>query len=49
MYGKYGLVFLLLSSLMSPDWLQAQDYGSRLGVQRGGRVSYEPRGPGRAL
>ena len=32
--------------LMSPDWLQAQDYGSRLGVQRGGRVSYEPRGPG---
>ena len=46
MYGKYGLVFLLLSSLMSPDWLQAQDYGSRLGVQRGGRVSYEPRGPG---
>ena len=46
MYGKYGLVFLLLSSLMSPDWLEAQDYGSRLGVQRGGRVSYEPRGPG---
>ena len=24
----------------------AQDYGSRLGVQRGGAVSFEPRGPG---
>ena len=25
---------------------QAQDYGSRLGVQRGGEVTYEPQGPG---
>ena len=26
--------------------LHAQNYGTRLGVQRGGEVSFEPRGPG---
>ena len=26
--------------------VEAQDYGARLGVQRGGEVSFEPRGPG---
>ena len=26
--------------------LHAQNYGTRLGIQRGGEVSFEPRGPG---
>ena len=39
---------LLFSGLLLAfiDCIWAQDYGSRLGVQRGGVVSYEPRGPG---
>ena len=27
-------------------WAEAQDYGSRLGVQRGGRTTFEPQGSG---
>ena len=39
---KYSLLVVLLVNAA-----QAQDYGARLGtVQRGGRVTYEPRGPG---
>lgn len=38
-------VLLFLSLLSLP--LAAQDYGARLGtVKRGGKVSFEPRGPG---
>jgi hypothetical protein len=38
---------LLICALFTPFSLQAQEYGARLGtVQRGGQVSYEPRGPG---
>ena len=36
------LTFLALTATAT----MAQDYGSRLGVQRGGAVSFEPRGPG---
>ena len=36
------LAFLALTATAS----LAQDYGSRLGVQRGGAVSFEPKGPG---
>ena len=33
--------------VLSPLVLVAQDYGARLGtVKRGGKVSFEPRGPG---
>ena len=36
------LVFILLATALS-----AQDYGTRLGnIQRGGKVSFEPTGPG---
>ena len=39
---KYSLLVVLLVNAA-----QAQDYGARLGtIQRGGRVTYEPRGPG---
>ena len=38
--------FLLLSLLLGVGGLEAQDYGARLGTQRGGEVSFEPRGPG---
>ena len=38
--------FLLLSLLLGVGGSAAQDYGSRLGTQRGGEVSFEPRGPG---
>ena len=38
--------YILLAALLV-NAAQAQDYGARLGtVQRGGRVSYEPQGPG---
>ena len=41
------LVLLNLYLLLQPGLLAAQDYGSRLGtVKRGGKVSFEPRGPG---
>ena len=40
---KYLLIYILLAALP----LGAQDFGARLGeVKRGGRVSYEPTGPG---
>ena len=43
---KYSALILLLAAPLL-DAAQAQDYGARLGtVQRGGRVSYEPQGPG---
>ena len=39
-----GLILLMLIAALSVD---AQDYGSRLGtVKRGGKVSFEPTGPG---
>ena len=38
---------LLLILLLATTALEAQEFGTRLGaVQRGGRVSFEPRGPG---
>ena len=33
-------------AVLASAGLEAQDYGARLGVQRGGAVSFEPRGPG---
>ena len=43
---KYGALMSLLAAFLV-DAAQAQDYGARLGtIQRGGRVTYEPRGPG---
>ena len=36
----------LALALMAISPAPGQDYGDRLGVQRGGAVSYEPRGPG---
>ena len=44
--NELGGFFLLLSLLLGVGGLEAQDYGSRLGTQRGGEVSFEPRGPG---
>ena len=44
--NELGGFFLLLSLLIGVGRLEAQDYGSRLGTQRGGEVSFEPRGPG---
>ena len=43
---ELGGFFLLLSLLLGVGGSEAQDYGSRLGTQRGGEVSFEPRGPG---
>ena len=41
------LSLLCLLAIGPPEPTYAQDYGSRLGtVKRGGRVSFEPRGPG---
>lgn len=40
--GMIGLGLLVLLA----GRLEGQDYGTRLGVQRGGKVSFEPRGPG---
>ena len=38
---------LLTALLLSTGALEAQEFGSRLsGIQRGGKVSFEPRGPG---
>ena len=42
--ASLGLILLMLIAALSVD---AQDYGSRLGtVKRGGKVSFEPTGPG---
>ena len=41
---RAGLVLALLS--LSLTGALAQTYGSRIGVQRGGVVSFEPSGPG---
>ena len=40
--GLTCLAFLLLAGAA----VEAQSYGARLGVQRGGRVNFEPTGPG---
>ena len=32
--------------MLAAGMAEAQDYGNRLGRQRGGAVSFEPRGPG---
>ena len=38
---------LLLILLLATTALEAQEFGTRLGaVQRGGKISFEPRGPG---
>ena len=40
-------LILLVLLCYAPPTLDAQDYGARLGtVKRGGKVSFEPRGPG---
>ena len=39
-----GLIILIGLLLSGPNY--AQDYGGRLGTQRGGQVHFEPRGPG---
>ena len=48
MRSKQWLTHLLAGGLLLAclDGVWAQDHGTRLGVQRGGRVSYEPQGPG---
>ena len=48
MRSKHWLTHLLAGGLLLAglDGVWAQDYGTRLGVQRGGQVSYEPQGPG---
>ena len=45
---QHWLTHLLAGGLLLAclDGAWAQDHGTRLGVQRGGRVSYEPQGPG---
>ena len=44
--AKRALFSLLLLTLIAPS-IDAQTYGSRLGtVKRGGKVSFEPSGPG---
>ena len=45
---QHWLTYLLAGVLLLAclDGVWAQDYSTRLGVQRGGRVSYEPQGPG---
>ena len=40
--GMIGLGLLILLA----SQVEGQEYGTRLGVQRGGKVSFEPRGPG---
>ena len=35
-----------VSFTWAASWVGAQDYGARLGLQRGGEVSFEPGGPG---
>ena len=48
MNRKTPNLWVLLAGLVvisGAAWAQ-QDYGTRLGLQRGGQVSFEPRGPG---
>ena len=43
--GRACLLSVICCALLI-SVVQAQDYGNRLGVQRGGAVTYEPQGPG---
>ena len=43
---KAVCVSLFIVSSLVAGAASAQEYGSRLGVQRGGKVTFEPRGPG---
>ena len=40
------IIFVALAAFVASSGLQAQDYGARLGVQRGGARSFEPSGSG---
>ena len=40
------IIFVALAAFAAGSGLQAQDYGARLGVQRGGARSFEPSGSG---
>ena len=40
------IIFVALAAFAASSGLQAQDYGARLGVQRGGARSFEPSGSG---
>jgi len=42
----YGLALALCLSALAVSSTSAQDYGARLGMQRGGEVSFEPQGVG---
>ena len=47
MRKSYCAVLVILGLLVGiADQASAQNYGSRLGVQRGGRTAFEPQGPG---
>ena len=41
-----GVGLAAVAAVLSGVSVEAQDYGTRLGVQRGGEVDYAPRGPG---
>ena len=44
---SHSAVLLTLGLLIGiADWARAQTYGNRLGVQRGGRTTFEPQGAG---
>jgi len=44
--GRFVLLCAGLLCACAVSRSEAQDYGSRLGAEQGGRVSFEPRGPG---
>ena len=44
--AKNCLLIGLACFLLCAGMLDAQSYDSRIGTQRGGKVSFEPRGPG---
>ena len=47
MHALFTILLALAAALFWDSSLYAQDYGTRLGtVQRGGKVSFEPTGPG---
>ncbi|MEE2629213.1 MAG: hypothetical protein VX670_12215, partial [Candidatus Latescibacterota bacterium] len=43
---KHWILLCLAGLLMTGTAALGQDYGNRLGTQRGGKVSFEPAGPG---
>ena len=43
---KHWILLCLAGLLMTGTVAMGQDYGNRLGTQRGGKVSFEPAGPG---